>query len=196
MKEIDRYVQIKSNNLTPSKGCLLISEPFMGDYYFGRSVILMAEHNEEGSFGVVLNKTINASFNDVLIDFPPFEANIYLGGPVDTNSSFYIHSLGDQIDDSLEIGNGLFWGGDIEQIKELMLLKQLNSSNIRFFLGYSGWGEDQLVAELKKNSWMVHESANKSILTYPVNNMWSGMLSNLGSQYKYWSKFPTDPIVN
>jgi len=196
MKDIDRYVQIKSNNLKPDKGRLLISEPFMGDLYFGRSVVLMAEHNEEGSFGVVLNKAIDASFNEVLEGFPDFDSKIYLGGPVDTNSTFYIHTLGDRIEDSLEIGKGLFWGGDIEMIKEMMLLKQIDPKNIRFFIGYSGWGANQLDIELKKNSWLVHKRVNNSILNYPVEKMWSGMLNNMGSKYKYWSKFPVDPNMN
>lgn len=196
MKEIDRYVQIRSNNLKPDKGRLLISEPFMGDHYFGRSVILIGEHNEEGSFGVVLNKAIEASFNDVLKGFPPMDAKIYLGGPVDTTSSFYIHTLGDRIEDSLEIAKGLYWGGDIETIKEMILLKQFNSNNIRFFIGYSGWGANQLDMELKKNSWVVHKKVNNSILNYPIKNMWSGMLEEMGPNYKYWSKFPIDPNMN
>jgi len=196
MKDIDRYVQIKSNNLKPDKGRLLISEPFMGDLYFGRAVVLMAEHNEEGSFGVVLNKTIDASFNEVLKGFPDFNSKIYLGGPVDTNSTFYIHTLGDRIEDSLKIGNGLFWGGDIEMIKEMMLLKQIDPTDIRFFIGYSGWDANQLDAELEKNSWLVHKRVNNSILDYPVENMWSGILNSMGSKYKYWSKFPIDPNLN
>ena len=196
MKEIDRFVQIKSNNLNPDKGRLLISEPFMGDTYFGRAVVLMAEHNDEGSFGVVLNKAITASFNDVIADFPPFDAPIYIGGPVDTNSTFYLHTMGDQIEDSNNIGNGLYWGGDIEMIKEMILLKKLDSTSIRFFIGYSGWSPDQLNSELKMNSWLVHKKVNESILNYPTDNMWSALLKSMGPQYEYWTKFPKDPIMN
>lgn len=196
MKEIDRFVQIKSNSLNPDKGRLLISEPFMGDYYFGRSVILMAEHNEEGSFGVVLNKAIKAPLNEVLKGLPPFDAKIYIGGPVDTNSTFYIHTLGETIEDSMKIGDGLYWGGDIEAIKEMIFLKQLTPLNIRFFIGYSGWGTNQLEAELKKNSWMVHKKANQKILEYPVENMWANLLEEMGPKYKYWTKFPIDPNMN
>ncbi len=196
MKEIDRFVQIRSNNLNPDKGRLLISEPFMGDQYFGRAVVLMAEHNEDGSFGVVLNKSIQAPFNDVLKGLPPFDSKIYIGGPVDTNSTFYIHTLGEEIEDSMKIGDGLYWGGDIEIIKEMILLKQITPSNIRFFIGYSGWGVNQLETELKSNSWIVHKKANSSILDYPIENMWAGLLGEMGPKYKYWTKYPIDPNMN
>ncbi|PLX04673.1 MAG: transcriptional regulator [Marinilabiliales bacterium] len=196
MKDINRLVQIKSNNLKPKAGRLLISEPFMGDYYFGRSVVLLVEHNDEGSFGVVLNKLIEAPINDVLKGLPPFDSKIYLGGPVDTSSTFYIHSLGNKIEGSVEIGNGLYWGGDIEIIKEMILLNQLNSSNIRFFIGYSGWEANQLEGELESNSWIVSTDTNKSILNMPIKDMWKTILQNMGSIYNYWSKFPIDPGMN
>ena len=196
MSNIDSIVQIKSNNLKPGKGSLLLSEPFMNDYYFGRSVVLLAEHNEEGSFGVVLNKAIEAPLNDVLQGLPDFEAKIYVGGPVETNSTFFIHTLGNKIEDSLEIGNGLYWGGDIEMVKELIILNQLNSSNIRFFIGYSGWGENQLKSELKRNSWLVSPNADSELLTMPIGNMWSELIQNMGPDYKMWTKMPIDPGMN
>jgi len=196
MKEIDKYVQIKSNNLKPAKGRLLISEPFMGDYYFGRSVVLLAEHNEEGSFGVVLNKSIQAPFNEVLKGLPDFDAKVYIGGPVDTNSLFYIHTLGEQLEDSLEIAKGLYWGGDIETLREMIQLNQIDPLSIRFFIGYSGWGIDQLEKELKSNSWLVHKTVGKKILEYPVEGMWKNLLNEMGSKYKFWSKFPIDPNMN
>jgi len=196
MKDINRLVQIKSNNLKPKAGRLLVSEPFMGDYYFGRSVVLLVEHNEEGSFGVVLNKIIEAPLNDILKGFPPFDSKIYLGGPVDNSSSFYIHSLGNKIEGSMEIGNGLYWGGDIEIIKEMMLLNQINSNNIRFFIGYSGWDANQLEVELESNSWIVTTETDKSILNMPVNDMWKIILQNMGPIYNIWSKYPIDPDMN
>ena len=196
MKEIDRLVQIKSNNLSPFKGRLLISEPFMGDRYFGRSVVLLAEHNEEGSFGVVLNKEKEILVNDILLDFPIFESYIFLGGPIDTDSIFYIHTLGNKIEDSHEISKGLYWGGNIDTIREKIKLKQLNPSNLRFFMGYSGWQVNQLETELKSNSWLVHRKVNNSILNYPTNKMWSAMVNDMGSDYKHWTKFPVNPNMN
>jgi len=196
MNDIDRFLQIKTNNLSPAKGRLLLSEPFMGDYYFGRSVILLVEHNEEGSVGVILNKPATAGFNDVLKDFPEFDAPIYIGGPVETNSLFYIHLLGEQIEDSVEIGDGVFWGGDIESIKEMILLKMIKPEDIRFFIGYSGWGKDQLKSELKRNSWLVSPTSRGDIFNTDPLAMWSKFIDTMGNEYRYWNKFPIDPNMN
>ena len=196
MNDIDRFLQIKTNNLNPAKGRLLLSEPFMGDYYFGRSVILLAEHNEEGSFGVILNKPALSGFNEVVQDFPEFDAPVYLGGPVETNALFYIHTLGDQIEGSIEISDGLFWGGDIESIKEMILLKMVKPNDIRFYVGYSGWGADQLKSELKKNSWLVSRADNKTILSADPLDLWGNLLDKMGDEYRYWKKFPIDPNMN
>jgi len=196
MNDIDRFLQIKTNNLSPAKGRLLLSEPFMGDYYFGRSVILLAEHNDEGTVGVILNKPATAGFNEVLKDFPEFDAPIYIGGPVETNSLFYIHLLGEQIEDSVEIRDGVFWGGDIEAIKEMILLKMIDPKDIRFYIGYSGWGKDQLKSELKRNSWLVSPADRTSIFNTDPLAMWSKFIDTMGNEYRYWNKFPIDPNMN
>ena len=196
MKEIDRFVQIKTNDLKPSKGRLLLSEPFMGDYYFGRSVILLAEHNEEGTFGIIMNKPVTAGFNEVLKNFPEFDAPIYLGGPVETNSLFYVHTMGESLEGAVEIIDGLYWGGDIEALKEMILLGSIQPEDIRFYLGYSGWGAKQLESELKRNSWVVTRSSKKKLLKLDPMTMWEKLLMQLGEEYKYWTKFPVDPGAN
>ena len=96
----------------------------------------------------------------------------------------------------MEIGNGLYWGGDIEIIKEMMLLNQINNNNIRFFIGYSGWDANQLEGELESNSWIVTTETDKSILNMPVNDMWKIILQNMGPIYNIWSKYPIDPDMN
>ena len=196
MKEIDRFVQIRANSLRPAKGRLLLSEPFMGDYYFGRSVILLAEHNDEGSFGVIMNKPVTARFNEVLKDFPEFDVPVYLGGPVETDSLFYVHTLGDNLEGATEIYDGLYWGGDIEALKEMILIKKVQPKDIRFFVGYSGWGVKQLETELKRNSWVVTKASRAAIMAMDPMNMWEGLLDKMGEEYKYWSKFPIDPNMN
>lgn len=196
MKEIDRFIQIKSNNVIPARGRLLLSEPFMGDYYFGRAVILLAEHNEEGSFGVIMNKPVTAKFNEVLKGFPDFDATMYLGGPVETDSLFYVHTLGEQLEGATEIVEGLYWGGDIEALKELILIKRVEPKDIRFFIGYSGWAANQLDSELKKNSWVITKASRQKLIAMEPITMWDELLINMGETYKLWTKFPIDPNMN
>ncbi len=196
MSGLDRFVKVSSNNLTPEKGRLLLSEPLMGDFYFGRSVVLLAEHNEEGSFGLVLNKPIPQKFNDVVQDFPEFDGHLFLGGPVETQNLFFVHTMGDIIEGSMEIGSGLYWGGDIEIVKEMIFLKSISPSDIRFSVGYSGWSPDQLQDELKRNSWIVSKHLNKDILKIVPEDMWKQLLVPMGEKYKHWPKFPSDPGLN
>jgi putative transcriptional regulator len=196
MSEIDRIFEIKSNNLKPAKGKLLLSEPLMGDYYFGRSVVLLAEHNEEGSFGVIMNKPVTAKFNDVIKDFPKFDTSIFIGGPVETNKLFYVHTFGEEVEDAIEITDGVFWGGDIEIIKELVFLGRANNENIRFFIGYSGWGANQLDSELKRNSWIITKAERDFFFHTQPSQMWDTLMRNMGGKYRYWTKFPVDPGLN
>ncbi len=196
MSDVDKFVKVSSNNLRPAKGRLLLSEPLMGDFYFGRSVVLLAEHNDEGSFGLVLNKPVEQNFNDVVKDFPEFNGQLFIGGPVETNSLFFIHTIGDIIEGSFEIGSGIYWGGDIEIVKEMILLNSITPKDIRFSVGYSGWSPEQLKGELKRNSWLVSKNLNKNILSIKPDELWEQMLEPLGDNYKHWPKFPSDPGLN
>lgn len=196
MTNIDRFIQIKSNGLQPAKGSVLLSEPFMGDFYFGRSVILLAEHNEEGSFGLIVNKAVNTTFNKVLPDFPAFNAPIYLGGPVEPNRLFMLHTMGNEISDSLEILDGLYWGGNMEDVKEMIVLNLMDATKIRFFAGYSGWGANQLESELKRNSWVITQATSEKLFSTAPEQLWEKLVKNLGSEYRFWGKLPRNPSNN
>ena len=196
MNRIEKYVQVKSNDLAPAQGRLLLSEPLMGDYYFGRAVILLVEHNKEGSFGVIMNKPLHQPFNEIVPNFPDFAGNLHLGGPVESNSLFYVHSFGDLIEGSVSIGDGLFWGGELDMIKELILFGKLTPDNICFYAGYSGWSPAQLQDELKRNSWVVTQLPESPILKADAGSMWQELLTSMGEEYQYWTKFPINPGMN
>jgi putative transcriptional regulator len=196
MTDINKIIKIKTNDLKPSKGKILISEPLLADNYFKRSVVLLAEHTDEGSFGIIMNKPIDNKFNDIISDFPEYGGQLFLGGPVSNSSLFFIHTLGDVVENSLEIMDGLFWGGDIESIRELMVLKQVDSNQIRFCVGYSGWGSKQLEGELEKNSWLVSGLSAEILMNTDPDKLWEIALKNMGSEYSYWENFPTDPSLN
>lgn len=196
MTDINKILKIKTNDMRPSRGKILISEPLLSDNYFKRSVVLLAEHNEEGSFGIILNKPIDNKFNEILSDFPDFSGPLYLGGPVSNSSLFFIHTLGDMIDNSQEIMNGLYWGGDIEAVRELLMLKKIDVNQIRFCVGYSGWGSNQLEEELKRNSWLVSSLPAELLLNTSPDDLWEFALNSLDEEYTYWTNFPTDPGMN
>ena len=196
MNEFDDLIKIKTNNVKPEPGKILISEPFMFDYYFKRSVILLAEHNKEGSFGVIINKPMSVNFNEVIKDFPNFHSKVYLGGPVKTDSLYFIHTLGDLIDNSMPIVEGLYWGGDLEQIKEMIVLNQVNEDNVRFYVGYSGWMPKQLDQELKRDSWVVSSINKQQMMETDPDILWKKSLLKLGEPYKMWVNYPSEPTMN
>ena len=144
------------------KGQLLIAEPsIIGDLSFNRSVVLLADHNEDGSVGFILNKPLEYTISDLI---PEIDASfiIYNGGPVEQDNLYFIHTIPELITNSIEISSGVFWGGDFEMTKDLINQGKINKENIRFFLGYTGWSGNQLEHELQSNSWIITANNYKS----------------------------------
>jgi|OpeIllAssembly_1097287.scaffolds.fasta_scaffold68893_4 putative transcriptional regulator len=196
MKALDIDFFKIENTKVARQGRILISEPFLNDTYFRRSVVLLTEHSEEGSVGFVLNKPVELSVSDVLKDFPEIDASISIGGPVNTNTVHYIHSLGSLIPNSVKVMKNLYWGGDFETIKSLIIQGKIGRYDIRFFLGYAGWSPKQLENELSGNAWVVSELDAETIMKSSNLSMWHETLHTLGSKYKTWVNFPENPGLN
>lgn len=179
------------------KGILLIAEPtIIGDLSFNRSVILLADHNEEGSVGFILNKPLEYTINDLI---PEITAGfkVYNGGPVEQDNLYFIHTIPELITDSIEISNGIFWGGDFELTKNLINEGKIHKENIRFFLGYSGWSANQLESELQSNSWILSKNTNENgILGKSSTHFWKEKIMELGGEYIIWSNAPENPTLN
>lgn len=199
MANKNNLFKIKHNNTQPAQGSLLISEPFLADSYFQRSVVLLVQHSAEGSMGFVLNKktdyVLNSFFPELkdLDDIP-----IYLGGPVSYNRLFFIHSLGDSIvPEGIPINDELSFDGDFNSLKEYILDGNDVEGRVKFFLGYSGWTEGQLGTEIKGNSWLVsREVQNDNMLLADGEEFWKSSLELLGEKYQTWTKFPKYPHMN
>ncbi len=185
------------NNIKPSSGCILLSDPFLNEDFFRRSVILLCEHSSDGSFGFVLNNLLDIDLHEIDQDFPNIKAVISVGGPVETESLFYIHSFGSIIAESTPINDELSIGGNFEQIKSLLNEDVNNRFKIRFFLGYSGWDKLQLAREMNENSWIVATNiSNEEILAIPKKDFWQMCIEKQGDRFKTISKFPINPIDN
>jgi len=186
----------KNKILAPAKGRLLISEPFLSDPHFKRTVILLCDHNEHGTFGFVLNNYIKIKLSDVIKDIVNIKAKVSIGGPVQKDSVFYLHTLGDKISGSLHVFENIYMGGDFDEIKELMNQGLVPAKSIRFFVGYSGWGKDQLAWELKEKSWIVSDATTNQIMDTKYDNLWSQSLRIMGDEYAMLANFPIDPNFN
>ena len=192
----DELFKIQSNTLNPVIGDVLISEPFMNDFYFRRSVILLIDHNEEGSLGVIINKRLTIPFNEIVQGFPEFNADVYLGGPVETDRIFFIHTVGEMIPDSHLISNGLYWSGNISVLKSMIKMDLIKPHEVRFYVGYAGWDGGQLRNELKANTWVVGRFTAKQLLRTMPGKMWSDFVKQIGKRYALWDKFPVNPSEN
>lgn len=178
-------------------GSILLSEPFANDDYFSRAVIFICDKNEDGCFGFVLNKYIENEIGDFIEHFPNIKSEISIGGPVDESNLFYIHSLGNEVPKSLEISKGLYIGGDFNTIKELLIIDADKASQIRFFIGYSGWEKGQLEDEIADKSWIVLNNIPKEeILDTTHDDIWTETMEKLGGKYKVMSQFPQNPSDN
>ena len=188
--------KIQSNNVLPSRGRILISEPFLRDATFGRSVILLVDHTDEGSMGLVINKQLPLFLNDIIMEFKYLdEIPLYKGGPIATDTLFYLHTLSD-IPGSISISKGLYLNGDFDEIKKYILQGNKISECIRFFLGYSGWDSEQLNNEIRENTWLVSEEEKSYLMKNNIKDMWRTALEKLGSKYETWSRFPQVPTLN
>ncbi|SFB76474.1 putative transcriptional regulator [Flexibacter flexilis DSM 6793] len=179
-----------------TKGTILISEPFLQDANFIRTVILLCEHSETGSFGFVLNKPTNFMLQEVSEEVIQNDMPLFVGGPVEQNTLHYIHNVPHLIEESINVADGVQWGGHYEQVKELINSFQINAEQIRFFLGYSGWGEGQLEAEIKDKVWITSNVGHDLIFTTPPEHLWREILKRMGGEYRAMANYPIDPRLN
>ena len=188
--------KIQSNNVLPSRGKILISEPFLRDATFGRSVILLIDHTDEGTMGLIINKPLPIFVNDIIKEFKYInDIPLYKGGPVATDTLFYLHTLAN-ISGAIPVSKGLYLNGDFDEIKKYILQGNKVDQHIRFFLGYCGWEGEQLNDELKENTWLVSKEDKGYLMNSDTKDMWKEALEKLGSKYEAWSRFPRVPTFN
>lgn len=194
--DILNLFKIESNNIVPAKGRILIAAPFLVEPDFGRSVILLIEHTEQGSMGLVFNRIMRYNLNHLIKGLDELEPiPLYKGGPIGMDTLFYLHDLED-VPNSLSMGNGIYLNGDFNAVKEYLLSGRYKEGKVRFFLGYSGWDSKQIIDELKTNTWVVAEENLTFLLDEPIDRLWKSTLERLGYKYKTWSKFPQIPALN
>ncbi|MES2432130.1 MAG: YqgE/AlgH family protein [Bacteroidota bacterium] len=180
----------------PVAGTLLIADPFLKDPNFMRTVVLMCEHNEKGSFGFVLNKQFEYTLDELITSFEGYPIPVYYGGPVNIDTVHFLHQYPDKIPDSQEVMKGVYWGGDFEALTEMVKNNEVDFSKIRFFIGYSGWGEGQLDGELEQKSWLTVSATRKLVFHENPEEIWKDSLKHLGGDYEIMINFPTDPQLN
>lgn len=182
--------------ILPAPGILLIADPFLKDPNFLRTVVILCEHQEHGSFGFVLNKQIEQTLDELITDLEGHPLPVYYGGPVQMNTIHFLHQYPDLIPESSKVGDEIYWGGNFESLTALIKNKSIDFNKIKFFIGYSGWGDGQLSDEIKEKSWLTVSATRKLVFNTQHDEIWKGSLQHLGGEYEMMINFPIDPQLN
>lgn len=179
----------------PKVGSLLIAEPFNPEPTFKRSVVLISQHSAKGSIGFIINKPTQLRIHEALDDFPEFDAFIYWGGALKLDSIYYLHSI-EKLEGAIKLAEGVYWGGDYQQLKVMIEAGEIESDQIKFLAGYCAWPAKLLEKEISSDNWWVTEADQYSVLVAEPTIIWGKMLMSMGHVYGIMNDFPEDPSLN
>lgn len=179
------------------KGTFLISTPEIDMGLFFRSVILICEHNPNGSFGLVVNKSLDLELPEEIINIHNLanpHVGIRAGGPVQTNQMMLLHTSDQIPHQTLQICDGVYLGGDLQFLQES--ITDENGPQINLCFGYSGWGAGQLEREFLDGSWFLFPASPRHLFQVSPDKLWSTLLREMGGKYATLSMIPEDLSVN
>lgn len=175
---------------------LLVAHPFLQDPNFRRSVVLIVAHDSSGSLGFVLNRPTPVRVKEVTDFLGEVDYPLYMGGPVQQNTLHIVHTLGPILEDSQEVGGGLYWSGNWKKLRALLAVRDIPQEMIRFFAGYAGWGPGQLEAEIAQGAWLVFPAQKAYVFSADPKTLWTRVLVDQGPQYAMLTRCPLDPRLN
>lgn len=180
-------------------GRLLVAEPFMRDEHFRHGVICLVDYEQGGTaMGVVLNNRTSYTLDQLLESVERENIEVYCGGPMSVDRLFFIHTLGEIIPGARHIGGELYIGGDFDAMTDYVNSGYPVEGKIRFFVGYSGWSQNQLDEELEANVWGVAEVSDggESLLTGGDDAYWHRIVRKMGKDYRGWLFHPQNVHAN
>src|SRR5690606_27551040 len=104
--------------IDPGPGILLISDPFLKDPNFLRSVVFLCEHKDEGSFGFVLNRPYLNTLDELIPELTGYALQVYYGGPVQKDTIHFLHQYPTEFPGAIEVSKGIYWGGEFDKVVE------------------------------------------------------------------------------
>ncbi len=193
--------RIDSPGTAPVAGGILIAEPFLRESYFSHGVVTIIDYvPEEGATGVVMNTASGYTLDELLDGVVVSErVPVYCGGPLGQDRLFFIHTLGDEIlPGARRFGDGLYVGGDFSALRNYLADGYPTEGVLRFFVGYSCWGEGQLEEEIDNNTWVSVPAVTDTValLSGGGDSYWHRAVRVLGESHRSWSLLPLDPQCN
>lgn len=178
------------------QGQLLLDGGKLGGSFFDRTVVLICQHDADGAFGLVLNRSTGSKLREMIVaDMPERlkEETLFLGGPVQPGAMSYLHSdallldanvmpnlnLGHSLDDLIEISSGFSPG-----------------TRLRVFAGYAGWSPGQLDDEMRRGAWVRHPASLELVFDQHPGQLWKTIIAQKGWQYRLLADAPEDLSAN
>ncbi len=196
---VDKSLHIRRKKMAPSRGALLVAEPFLNEGCFRRAVVCLAEYSEEGALGFVLNAPTHFTLDELLDGVENVPAiPVFCGGPVAIESLFFLHDIA-TLPGAVEIApdTGLFANGDFELLLDLLRCDTDKRHRVKFLVGYSGWSPGQLDGELRGESWAVTAlSSAAECLDAVDDTFWRDTVRGMGEGYRLWLNSPQEPSLN
>jgi putative transcriptional regulator len=176
-------------------GTLLLAQPFMEDPYFEGAVVLVCD--VDATLGFILNKPLDIKLGDLVPDLKGCEFPIYYGGPVEANTLNFVHRHGGLIAKSEAVMRGLWMGGNFDDVVFLISQGLIESHDILFFIGYTGWSPEQLTEEINERSWILASPD----LNYMFNVddpalLWHEIMHDMGGHYQVLAAMPFEMTWN
>ena len=177
-------------------GALLVSPPLQWDPNFRRAVVLLCEHSDNGSFGLILNRSLTLVMEQLFDDLTGFDEEVSWGGPVQPETLHFLHRLPEIIPGGIEVRPGIYWGGDFDEVTAAVLDERLQPDDIRFFLGYAGGSPGQFAGEVDQGGWILTESTEDAVFDLADTAIWGQTLRAMGGSYAILANFPEHPSLN
>ncbi len=175
------------------KGTFMIASPDVESGIFFRGVVLICEHNPNGSFGLVINKSLDVELPEEIINIHNLanpKVGIRAGGPVQTNQMMLLHSSATIPQQTLQICDGVYLGGDLQFLQDVISNDQ--GPSVLLCFGYAGWGAGQLEREFLDGGWYLHPASSRMIFEVAPEKLWQTLLREMGGKYSTLSMIPED----
>lgn len=159
----------------------LVAMPQLQDPNFSKSVILLCEHNDGGSMGLVINRDTDTLASSIVdFDSPPQSESgleVSIGGPVDPQRGWLL--LTEQVSDAVEVAPGLYLSASRQVLRD-MVAGTNPGCRCRFLVGYAGWGPKQLDRELAASAWLTVPVDTDLLFDAPADDVWEMAIRRLG----------------